>query len=241
VADHETRGMNAQQWWAVLESCLEKVRKVGPEGRYQAACPLHPGAEPSLSIDLGKGDGVWYCHGACRRGGPLHALALELGWVQFEDGASRVDRLSEPYEFLQLEPDTPFDVRVVRYETGLSRRPIDEPPGFRTLATIRFHVPPEDKPEGPPYYDFTNLTLIIRVQDTYLALIKKADELAHPGERTPTGRRIAEELLEENHRLKESNRLLEKLSPSSQVPLTLRLIRQGRGRDTRYDVEALDA
>jgi hypothetical protein len=241
MAQGATKPMDAEAWWAVLAPCLKEVRQVGRPSRYQAICPLHSGSDRSLSVDLGKGDGVWYCHGLCQRGGPLQALALELGWVEFEDGAARVDRLTEPYEFLQLEPDTPFDFRVVRYETGLSRRPIDEPPGFRTFQTIRFHVPPQDKPEGPSYYDFTNLTLIIRVQDTYLALIKKAKEPAPSGERSDLQRVTKGELLEQVRQLKESNRLLEKLSPSSQVPLTLRLTRHGRGRDTRYDVEPLDA
>jgi hypothetical protein len=152
-----------------------------------------------------------------------------------------VDRLSEPYEFLRLESDVPFDVRVVRWEVGLSRRPIDERPGFRTLETIRLHLPPEDKPQGPPYYDFTNLTLMIRVQDIYAGLIKKADELASPGKLTRADQPTRGELLEQIRRLEESKRLLEKIAPSTDVPLTLRLVRHGSGRDTRYDAQALDA
>jgi len=241
MAGQATKGMGAEEWWAVVKPCLEKVRRLGATGRYQATCPLCSGTGRSLSVDLRKANGVWYCHGACQWGGSLRALALELGWVEFEHGPARVERLSEPYEFLRLEPDVPFDVRVVRWETGLSRRPIDQPPGFRTLETIRFHLPPEDKPQGPPYHDLTNLTLIIRVQDIYASLIKRADDLARPRRLTPMDHLTVQALSEENRRLKEINSLLKKISPSTDVPLTLRLVRHGSGRDTRYDAQALDA
>ena len=238
--------MTAREWWAVIKLSLEGVRKAGGTGRYQAICPLHRDTQPSMSIDLNKGDGVWYCHGECKRGGALETLAIEMGWVETEAGPVRMDWLPPPYEYLHVEPDTTVALRIIRWQEGLSKRPIEDPPGFRSLLTIRFHVPHEDKADGPPYYDFTNLTLIIRFQDIRMELLDRS-RLQLRGLRpllllSVVLPRFARMVQQKDDRIA---RLLAVFDPSSTATLpveeaiTLRLTRRGRGRDTRYDVKLL--
>lgn len=238
--------MKAKDWWALIERDLEDVRQMGPD-RYQAICFLHRGTHPSLSIDLGKANGVWYCHGDCKRGGSLQGLAIEFGWVEMEDGPVRMDWLEPPYEYLQVEPDAPLTLRVIRYEVGLSKRPIEEPPGFVSHVTIRFHVPPDDKTDGPPYYDFTNLTLIIATVDVYSDLVRRLrderDRL-HPVGPGSSPEELAGTILEFeriNAELERINAAYRAILPEHEDAfLTFQLTRHGRGRDTRYEVKVLD-
>ncbi len=237
--------MKAQDWWALIEADLQDVRQTR-RNRYQAICPLHQGTQPSLSIDLEKHDGVWYCHGECKRGGSLETLAIELGWVEMEDGPARMSWLDPPYEHLNVDRVTPVALRVIRWERGLSKRPIDDPPGFRSLLTIRFHVPPEDKPDGPSYYDFTNLTLIIRFDDILTKLLNRARLELRGSRRLALLSAILPGFARMARRKDERiGRLLAVFDRSSTATLpvkeaiTLRLTRRGRGRDTRYDAKVV--
>jgi len=232
-----TMGMKAEDWWTLVEPELEDVRHTSGN-RYQAICPFHHGSHPSLSIDLGKANGVWYCHGDCKRGGSLQGLAIEFGWVEMEDGPARMEWLEPPYEYLQVEPDAPLTLRVIRWQKGLSKRPIEDPPGFASHLTTRFYVPPEDKPDGPTYHDFTNLTLIIRFEDILLQLLGQAGRDL----KGPVLPGLASVIRSRHDRIA---RLIAAFDPASTVALpvkeaiTLRLTRRGLGRDTRYDVEVL--
>lgn len=205
--------MNSQQWWRLIEPELQDVHAT-KQRRFRALCPIHKGTHPGLAIDLDKGDGVWYCYG-CKRGGSLRRLALELGWMETEQGPVRMDRLSPPYQYLQVEEGKRVELPVVRFEVGLSRRQYGD--DLVTLPTIRLHVPREQKLSEPPYYDSTNLTLIIRVLDAYDSTIEKGFKSAPP----------------------EGLAILEATSPERSGPLLLRFTRRGRGRETRYDVRVI--
>jgi hypothetical protein len=151
---------------------LDNVKTVKPRRRgrdyYVAACPLHHGKSASLRIDIDKEPGLWYCYGTCKRGGSLRALALELGWEETEAGPARIAWLSPPYEFPRIERGFPFQIRVLSYEIGLARRSFED--RQVTRSTIRLHVPQADKPTPPPYYDFSNLSLLIDIDKLYQML-----------------------------------------------------------------------
>jgi hypothetical protein len=150
-----------------------------------------------------------------------------------------MERLTTPFHFFHPQPELPFELPVVRYEVGLSQRPIVDPPGFVIKPTIRFHlakpIPPglflavktgwsaetdrisPDELEARPYLDFTNSPLIQRVLAIYHELIAR------------TRRQVPFPSLG----------LLEAISDSSPLPLTLRLTRHGLRIDTRYDVSTV--
>ena len=165
--------MNTKDWWALIEPELDALRVVTPRRRgrrpyYMAKCPFHHGDSPSLRIDLDRGPGLWYCYGPCKRGGSLRELALQFGWEEGTDGPVRLNWLSPPYEFPRLQEGVPFELPVVAYEIGISKRPVDEKEVTRT--TIRLHADPRAGCDDPSYYDFTNLSLIIDILDIYAAL-----------------------------------------------------------------------
>jgi hypothetical protein len=129
-----------------------------------------------------------------------------------------MDWLDPPYNYPEPEEGVPFVVRVIRWDVGLSERPIPDPPGSAVRTTIRFHIPPEDNPGGPSYLDFTNQGLITRVLAVYRQLIQQT-------RRKPS---------------LESIPMLEALSDSRKRPLSLRLTRRGQRLDTMYEVEILE-
>jgi hypothetical protein len=152
-----------------------------------------------------------------------------------------MDWLQRPFHFFHPQPELPFELPVVRYEVGLSQRPILDPPGFVEKPTIRFHlakpispglflavktgysgetdrVSPEEL-EARPYLDFTNGPLIQRILAIWGDLIERAEQ-AESGERL---RRMAQ------------------LAPSSPYGVTLRLVRHGLRIDTRYGVEVVES
>jgi len=152
-----------------------------------------------------------------------------------------MDYLEAPFHFFHPQPELPFELAVVRYEVGLSQRPIVDPPGFVIKPTIRFHLAKPiptglflavktgysaetdrispDELDARPYLDFTNSPLIQRILTVYDDLIARSR------------RQVPFPSLE----------LLEKISPGSEAPLTLRLTRHGLRIDTRYDVEVVES
>jgi hypothetical protein len=151
-----------------------------------------------------------------------------------------MDWLDPPYQFFHPQPERSFELQVVRYEVGVARRPILDPPGFVDKPTIRFHlakpIPPglflairssgsaetaqvsPEALEARPYVDFTNAPLIQRILAIYDDLIARVRrQVPFPD-------------------LKQ----MERLSPKSSEAITLRLTRHGLRIDTRYDVEVVE-
>ena len=152
-----------------------------------------------------------------------------------------MDWLEPPWQFFHPPPERPFELQVVRYQVGVARRPILDPPGFVEKPTIRFHlarpippglflairssgsaettqVSPEDL-EQHPYVDFTNAPLIRRILATYNDLLERwRRQIPFPD-------------------LMEAERLL----PERPGAITLRLTRHGLRIETRYDVEVVEA
>ena len=152
-----------------------------------------------------------------------------------------MDWLDPPFQFFHPQPESPFELQVVRFEVGLAQRPIVDPPGYVQKATIRFHlakpIPPglflaiktggsaetervsRDELEQRPYLDFTNKYLIQRVIAIYDDLVE----------------RITQQIpFSDTSRLRQ-------LAPSRPEALTLRLTRHGLRIDTIYDVEVVEA
>jgi len=79
---------------------------------------------------------------------------------------AEVERILEgPYEILELAPCEEKTLRVVDWEHGKMRiRPRWMPIGeFKEILAVRIHVPPEDKPLFPHYWDLTARTLVTQV------------------------------------------------------------------------------
>jgi len=150
-----------------------------------------------------------------------------------------MDWLDPPYQFFHPQPELPFELQIVRFEVGLARRPIVDPPGYIEKPTIRFHlatpIPPAlwlavrrsgsietarltfEELSKRPYVDFTNAYLIQKVLAIYDDLQARAErQIPFP---LPA--------------------LLAKLAPSQPEALTLRLTRHGLRIETTYDVEAV--
>ena len=150
-----------------------------------------------------------------------------------------MDWLTEPWQFFHPTLEVPFELQVVRYEVGMARRPINDPPGYVERPTIRFHLATpipstlfsimrrmgsaETAPITPetlrahPYVECTNQVLAARVFAIYNDLIERTNaQIPFPLPAT-----------------------LKKLSPERPEPLTLRLTRHGLRIDTIYDVEAV--
>ena len=125
--------------------------------------------------------------------------------------------LQPPWQYFHPHPGVPFDLAVVRWEVGLSERPIDEPAGYKVLTTIRFQLPGAGGWGLRPYVDFTNRILMQRVFAIYKDLIDRAErQVPFP-----------------------STELLRKIAPSRPETITLRLTRLGTGLATVYDVQVL--
>lgn len=152
-----------------------------------------------------------------------------------------MDWLESPWHFFHPRPDSPFELRVARWEVGIAQRPIVDPPGYVNKPTIRFHlakpIPPglflaiktggsaETGSVSPhqlelyPYLDFTNKILIRKVLSVYNDLIEAtSSQVPFPAPER-----------------------LRQLAPSRPEPLTLRLTRHGLRLDTIYDVEVVEA
>ena len=73
--------------------------------------------------------------------------------------------LVSPYEILELADCQSITLRPVRYETGrFTFHPKWMRPGeVKTVLAIRIHVPTEDKPIFPHYWDITASTLVPQV------------------------------------------------------------------------------
>lgn len=152
-----------------------------------------------------------------------------------------MDWLESPCHFFHPRPDSPFELRVARYDVGLAQRPIVDPPGYVNKPTIRFHlakpIPPglflaiktggssetdqvsAQELEDRPYLDFTNKILIRKVLSIYNDL---QDALVR-GLPTATVDQV------------------EALRPSHPRPVTLRLVRHGLRLDTIYDVDVVES
>ena len=125
--------------------------------------------------------------------------------------------LEPPWQFFHPHPGVPFDLAVMRWEVGLSIRPIDEPPGARQLLTIRFHLPGPGGWGLKPYVDFTNRILMQNVFAIWKRLSDRVDrQIPFP-----------------------STEMLKRIVPSSPETITLRLTRLGTGLATVYDVEVV--
>jgi len=123
--------------------------------------------------------------------------------------------LLPPYEFKLLPASTALVVRVVRFEVGLAQRDIRQPPYSVWRPTLRLHVPPEDKPGRPPYWDWMAAGLIQRILALYNQAIDDALQL-------PIAQLVAQ---------------LEALSPARPRPLPLKITRHVDDGETEYAVE----
>jgi len=68
--------------------------------------------------------------------------------------------LAKPYEIYEWEDGETREFTIVRYEVGettIVPRDGREP---KTIEVIRLHVPPEEKPEYPHYWDMTSSRLV---------------------------------------------------------------------------------
>jgi len=80
--------------------------------------------------------------------------------------AELVERILEgPYEILELAPCETKTLRVVDWQVGKMRiRPKWMPIGeFKEILAVRIHVPKEDKPIFPHYWDLTPRTLVAQL------------------------------------------------------------------------------
>jgi hypothetical protein len=112
----------------------------------------------------------------------------------------------------------PFELRVMRWEVGLSIREVNEPPGAKQLTTIRLYLPGPGGWGLKPYVDFTNRILMQNVFAIWKHLIDRSErQVPFP-----------------------STELLRKIAPSRPEAITLRLTRLGTGLATVYDVEVLE-
>lgn len=64
-----------------------------------------------------------------------------------------------PFELLDLSDGQSVSFRVVRWTAGEMTIFPPHQPGGKIVGVIRVHVPTEDKPAFPHYYDFTAATL----------------------------------------------------------------------------------
>jgi len=73
--------------------------------------------------------------------------------------------LEPPFEILELAHCESVILRPVQFETGrFTFHPRWMPPGeVKTVLAVRVHVPPEDKPLFPHYWDITAGTLVPQV------------------------------------------------------------------------------
>jgi len=127
--------------------------------------------------------------------------------------------LDEPYEFWTPRLNREIFLKVLRFEVGLSRRPIREAPGFVIRPTMRLHVPQETKAGRPAYWDWTAQQLIHRILEIY---------------------RIQTELAIDND-VDELVARLEETSPRRSRPLTLKIVRRDHDGEIMYEAERVEA
>jgi len=70
-----------------------------------------------------------------------------------------VATLQAPAELLDLKDGEAITFRVLRWEEDAFTIFPPHAPGGKTVRRLRVHVPLEDKPEFPHYWDFTAVTL----------------------------------------------------------------------------------
>ncbi len=75
--------------------------------------------------------------------------------------------LAAPAELLDLTNEGQLVTRVVRWEQGPMTIKPPRAPGGVTIQVTRLHVPPEDKPHAPAYWDVTAQT----IQPTLAAML----------------------------------------------------------------------
>ena len=74
-----------------------------------------------------------------------------------------MERLPSPFEILELGDGEKFELRVERWEQGLTTiRPSYAPEG-KDIQVLRIHVPQGNKPFFPFYWDITASTLVAQL------------------------------------------------------------------------------
>jgi hypothetical protein len=82
--------------------------------------------------------------------------------------------LAAPYEFWTPKAGRTIRLDVVRFEAGTVLRDLQEPPYSVVKLALRTWVPPESKPDRPPYWDWTAKSLVQRLVAIYRATIERA-------------------------------------------------------------------
>ncbi|MGH7479729.1 MAG: hypothetical protein ACREJ8_09125 [Candidatus Methylomirabilales bacterium] len=72
-------------------------------------------------------------------------------------------RLPGPYELLDLQHEGAVAFRVVRFEEGDIEIKTTQVPEGKVVEVCRVHVPREDKPTAPFYWDITSKTLCAEI------------------------------------------------------------------------------
>lgn len=72
--------------------------------------------------------------------------------------------LQGPFEILELGSGESRSFRVERWEVGSSMIHPPHLPEGKVLRTIRVHVPKEDKPTFPFYWDLLAKTLVVQIE-----------------------------------------------------------------------------
>lgn len=72
--------------------------------------------------------------------------------------------LPSPVELLELQDGQSASFKALRYDKGTLRIVPDHQPGGKTVTTLRVHVPLEDKPLFPHYWDLTASTLVAQIE-----------------------------------------------------------------------------
>jgi hypothetical protein len=72
--------------------------------------------------------------------------------------------LQGPFELLELQDGQSASFRALKYDKGTHTIFPAHAPGGKLLTTIRVHVPPEDKPLFPYYWDLTQSTLVAQIE-----------------------------------------------------------------------------
>lgn len=73
--------------------------------------------------------------------------------------------LQSPVELLELQDGQSQSFRALRYDKGtLTIHPVRTPGVEKVVTALRVHVPTEDKPLFPHYWDLTATTLIAQLE-----------------------------------------------------------------------------
>ena len=71
--------------------------------------------------------------------------------------------LPDPMEALELQDGQSARFRVLRYEVGEKTIKPDHAPTGKLIRIVRVHVPKEDKPGFPHYWDVTSARLVAQL------------------------------------------------------------------------------